>query len=702
MLEEYPDIQQKLDQAHDDRERADILNECAWNSRYNNPNFARKLAVNARKLAESNEYRQAEGYSYRNSGVTSFLLGNSKSALEDAQSALKIFQKIDNKEGEASVHNLFGAVYLKLSKFNEALDHQHKSLNLLESAGDKKSAANVLTNIGNIYQQLSQYDTALEFHLKAVNISEELGDKRNAARTLNNISAIYFYLGHHETALKYLKKALPIFEEIDEYSGLAQTLGNIGLIFQVFKRYDESLECLVKSLQVRQKIGDKNGIAHAVQNMGNVYNDLGDHKSALEYQKKALLFFEQLRDKAGQASVHLNIAKILGAIENYEQAIDSCVESLSIAEEINDKELSFRVHEHCSSVYEKLKDFESSLFHYRRFSQIRDEVLNIEKQKAITAIEFRYDMERVEREKEIYRLKNVELASALVKIEQTNTALEEKTRSLEAAKEEIEVQQLETMKVNHELEVANEKLQYTNDQLRKVNNEKNEIMSIVAHDLKNPLTGVLLAADSMKQYLSLLTKRDILKYIDNIQGCSDSMMKLVSNLLDVRMLEDGKMHFERKLISLDDIAASIVDLYTTRANKKRINLHYSSEDARHLIIGDEERIREVIENLLSNALKYSPKQKDVWISLKSAGERVVCAVRDEGPGLTDDDKSRLFQKFVRLSAKPTGGESSSGLGLAISKKFVEEMNGRIWCESRFGDGATFGVEFPSANGVYSK
>ena len=104
---------------------------------------------------------------------------------------------------------------------------------------------------------------------------------------------------------------------------------------------------------------------------------------------------------------------------------------------------------------------------------------------------------------------------------------------------------------------------------------------------------------------------------------------------------------------------------------------------------------QVIENLVSNAVKYSPPGKNIFVRLLQPAEAIRCEVQDEGPGLSAEDQKKLFGKFARLSAKPTGGEHSTGLGLSIVKKMVEAMNGRVWCESELGKGATFVVQFPT-------
>ena len=110
-----------------------------------------------------------------------------------------------------------------------------------------------------------------------------------------------------------------------------------------------------------------------------------------------------------------------------------------------------------------------------------------------------------------------------------------------------------------------------------------------------------------------------------------------------------------------------------------------------MIEADRERLREVIDNLVSNAIKYSPLDKPIWVTVEPVGDEVHFSVRDLGPGLTETDKQKVFGKFQRLSAVPTGEESSTGLGLSIVKQIVELHGGRVWVESEAGQGATFTV-----------
>jgi signal transduction histidine kinase len=138
-----------------------------------------------------------------------------------------------------------------------------------------------------------------------------------------------------------------------------------------------------------------------------------------------------------------------------------------------------------------------------------------------------------------------------------------------------------------------------------------------------------------------------------------------------------------------------MDRFQLDAVNKQINLIFDALSASFVNV-DLSYANQIFENLISNAIKFSPPGKNIFVIVTDQGENVVTSVKDQGPGMNDDDKKKLFNKYQKLSAKPTGNESSTGLGLSIVKKYVEAMNGKIWCESEYGKGAAFFVSFPKA------
>lgn len=247
------------------------------------------------------------------------------------------------------------------------------------------------------------------------------------------------------------------------------------------------------------------------------------------------------------------------------------------------------------------------------------------------------------------------------------------------------------------LESQNERLINVNQNLVELNNEKNEFLGIVAHDLKNPLASILLGIEMLQRYQDRMTADQQHKKYGDMISTTRRMQAIITNLLDVNAIDTGKVTLTPVKFNFTDAVHAVVEDYKDRAKEKGIVLHFESEVAGIFAFADNNASVQILDNLVSNAVKYSPLNKNVWITVKNVDSNARCVVKDEGPGLSEEDKKKLFGKYARLSAKPTGGEHSTGLGLSIVKKLAEAMNGNVWCESELGQGATFFLELPLFN-----
>ncbi len=233
-------------------------------------------------------------------------------------------------------------------------------------------------------------------------------------------------------------------------------------------------------------------------------------------------------------------------------------------------------------------------------------------------------------------------------------------------------------------------LEKTNEQLIATNIEKNEFLGIAAHDLKNPLTAILTSGELLK----LISENGRTSELaEMIIAASERMHKLVTNLLDVNAIEEG--HFASNLVKCDlsDLVRQCVEYNLPGTVHKDIKIRIGIPDEIY-VRADCVAASQVLDNLISNAVKYSPLNTTIHVHVMTEKNQALVLVRDEGPGISEEDQKKLFQKFSRLSAVPTGGESSTGLGLAIAKRLAEAMEGTVECHSSFGSGATFSFRLP--------
>lgn len=272
-------------------------------------------------------------------------------------------------------------------------------------------------------------------------------------------------------------------------------------------------------------------------------------------------------------------------------------------------------------------------------------------------------------------------------LEQQKEALLDQSDYLHEANEAI-------THMHQQVQMQKDEILQKNEELLSLNNEKNNLIGIVAHDLKSPL-------NQMKGLLSLIKLNTGLdaetqQYIGMIESSTKRLTDMIGKILDVEAIDAKKANVSIETINLTELLQNVVSRFEYSGKQKKIDLIASIEKD-VLISADRMYTEQVFENLVSNAIKFSPLEKKVYVNLVKKGDVAVGEVRDEGPGINDEDKKKLFGKYQKLSARPTGNEISTGLGLSIVKKFVDAMNGEIWCESEFGKGASFFVKLPIAN-----
>lgn len=316
------------------------------------------------------------------------------------------------------------------------------------------------------------------------------------------------------------------------------------------------------------------------------------------------------------------------------------------------------------------------------------------------------EAERKALQGELYRVQNEELSAA--------------NEEISRQQNEIMQQAMELQEMNAQVTLLNDELQEQNTELAEANREKSEILNIVAHDLKNPIGSVRGMAELIETGF-IGDEEKTANAARQIIGTSERMLDLVKKLLDINMLESGAFQMDFYAFDIIPILDMLVEQYTAPAAAKQITLCCEYQISRGIIFANEQAVMQVLENIISNAVKYSPHGKNVYVRVRywsvggdhltddndgtasvmtndhaTKNQKLRIEVQDEGPGLSQDDKAKLFGKFVRLSAQPTGGEHSTGLGLSIVKRMVEAMNGEVWCESERGQGATFIVQLPTS------
>lgn len=233
------------------------------------------------------------------------------------------------------------------------------------------------------------------------------------------------------------------------------------------------------------------------------------------------------------------------------------------------------------------------------------------------------------------------------------------------------------------------------DQLKAANQAKNRLLGMAAHDLRNPLASIRGLAEFLRDGTVGQLTPDQLDLATTIFETSQSMLTLLNELLDVATIEAGELKLHKEPHNLSELLVKAVYLNNINAARKNTKIHYSPPEEAPIVRVDQAKIKQVIDNLLSNAVKYSPPGSTVNVRISGYYPAYSVAVQDQGPGIPENERHQLFKDFTTLSAKPTGGEKATGLGLAICRKIVEAHRGAITATNLPQGGCEFSIMLPA-------
>lgn len=262
--------------------------------------------------------------------------------------------------------------------------------------------------------------------------------------------------------------------------------------------------------------------------------------------------------------------------------------------------------------------------------------------------------------------------------------------------EELENMRTEILSLNQELNNLTRELKKKNSLLQLLNEEKNRFLGMAAHDLRKPIGLIITYSEFVIDEAQNDLNTEHLGFLNTINKSCAFMKRLVDDFLDVSAIEAGRFDVDLQPAFIRDVLDDSLRLNNLQAEKKGITLQVRCDDNIPRIWMDESKIEQVITNLVSNAIEHTQPESLVKIVLCCDKDRLSFSVADQGPGIPEAEQQNLFKPFVKTSAKKTGGEKSTGLGMLITRKIIEAHRGKIWVESVVGKGTTVKFDIPAA------
>lgn len=578
-------------------------------------------------------------------------------------------ENTEDKKSKLIILNEIALEYLNTSHFEKSKLYTKEALDILRELNDLENKMKFLDLISKCNYCLGVYEEAMKSSVELMELAEENNKLTYLSSAYNIMGLIAYRSKDFIRAKDYLTKGLNLRRELVDKSWAADSLLNLGVVYREQKKINNSLDSYREAMTIYEKIQDKSSIAMIFNNIGNIYlRDEKKYEKALEYFKKSLEIKEKMDNKRGIINSFSNIAVTYSKLENYEKSFFYHNKAVELAESVDEKILKQEVYQEFSTTCEVAGDETGALKYYKKQTELQNEIFNESSKIKVLELQLSYEKTQSEHEKEIYRLKNIELVKA---------------------KQLIEEQR-------NQLILQNEKL-------KKSINLNDLIFDVLSHNLKNKIWHLMSFIDLLSEQWE--SKENKLELIEMVSLSGDNAMKSLNRILSANRINMVDFKLDLIEICIQDVLKEYAGKFKIMVEKKNISLDLKMTEDEIICLIDVQRFYEIIENLISNSVKFTKeggfievtlsKVKNLDFSDSNIKSYAQIQFKDNGIGIPEDKIQGLFNRFTTAGRVGISGEVSSGLGLSIVKRLVELHNGRISVESKENIGTTFKILIPN-------
>lgn len=579
-------------------------------------------------------------------------MGEKEQALEIINEAFEIFEsELESDELKHVLLGTRGKIFSSLDRNYEALADYYEVIRIIEGDEEQRRNKAVLNNmIGLILNDQDEYEEALERFTIAYNINRELNSVHNLSTNLNNLALALAGMGKTEQAIDTLFAAIAFNTEYDLKHAAIQNKFNLAVNF-------------IKK---------------------------GDYINAIDIGREGLKLSEELNFPFGMLYHNSVISRAYFNNGNYDTALGHALDAYELSSLFGVRQIMSDVTELIYKIYADKGETEQALAYLEIHHELKLELKENVRSAQISELRAQYNMEQKEAEFQLL---------------QQNLAIQE---SLNASQRQINAILFITMIIvtgfllytfkNQRrlrlllsaLEDQKNDIQKKNKALEKLNSDRDALIGVIVHDLKNPLSSISGLVEVMSMNELDEENRSLLSMIDI---SSKKMQRLVNNLLDIKKVERSDIQTEFKEISTREIVEDSMSAFRMMAARKLIIIQEDVDD--FIVKTYPDYVSRIIDNLISNAIKFSNLGSKVSLTIKKATDNFwEIIVDDEGIGIPEKEKEKLFQMFSQISNKPTGGESSTGIGLYTVALLTSKLNGTIFLEDKKNQGSRFVCRLP--------
>lgn len=638
--------------------------------------------------------------------------------------ALDLATSLDDTYGMA-VANLNFATYYNMEKnYRDALDHAASALSQFEQLSDDWQIAKTLRIIGTTYSMLNQSDQSLDYFLRSLMIFEDINREKDIAATVSVIGDVYVNWDQAEKALRFFERALSIYQTEENYdmvlsSGnrLANTLmtleryeeaktyldqmvlitdehpspilqaeifASLGELFRLQSQLNAAQRYFLDALELQEEIGDPTELALALSKVAKTYLEAGNVNQSLSYYRRAQDLAERTGESQILANVWLEIGQLHMQTGNLTNTINAYETGLNIANNANDLVTIQKAYRFMTEAYRLFNQPDRALQYQQLLQVAIDQLTQQQSNRRVAELEIRYELDKMDRELDalksqavIEEIKYKRRYTMMIVVIAFSIAITFLIVFFVFYRSNL-IQRAEKDKMEHALRL------------------KADFTAMLVHDLRSPLTAVFGFAEMLK--MGEKPYEQIKQIAQTIRTASQKMLQLVNEMLDLSKFEAGKMELSKTDVALKPIAGTSIQMLEPVASKEDMTINFEASDGLPTCQCDVLKIEQVMTNLISNAINHTPEGSTITVSLEGitvdGKPHIQFSVADNGPGVPEDARAKLFDKYAQLERTSEKGKGT-GLGLAVSRIIIEEHNGNIGYRDNEPKGSIFYFQIPT-------
>ena len=593
------------------------------------------------------------------------------------------YEKKDDLPALANILNILGILHKNKGEYQKAVVYYSHALKVVKTTQDKRLLWKIHNNIGLVYLHSGSYERAIEYFIRSLNISEEIDDKKGYATALANLGNLYYNQKRFDKAMEHFQSASKFFQGSGYLLNAANMLHNIGSIYVEQGKYKAALQYIDQSLTIYNKHSDFLGIAMSLNTKANIYTQLENYNESLYYGLMARDLLQKLNNKSHLVTAYIQIGNCYSKLNKFEEAFDHFTQALNIAKEIGNKQLEIDSYNGLYKYFEDLKDHKKALSYYKKYTALSDSLFNEEVSQRMANIMSNAEIEKREKEKALLR-------EQIARQELENKALAGGGIFLLLFALYFFFTTRQKKKANKLLSRQNEEINRKRQQIETISEQKTNLFVNLAHETKTPLT---LIHNYLEEYID---KYGLTEETGIIRQNINKLRNDIVNFFDIEKYEKGfDLYRHDQVMDLSQFLEEHLVLFKKYAGKKQVRLKEEICDG-IWIKADPAAISRIINNLVENAIKYTPEGGKVEVRLKAENKQIILQIQDTGIGISPTLRKRIFKPYFQINQEKENYQGM-GLGLAIVKKIVDSLNGKISLVSVPDRGTTVAVTLPQQN-----